>query len=243
MRKKTVVFESVWSDHYEDLFLDDTTDIKSDLEQGLISDIEESFREIIAIEDDEIVMRYKQSEIRVPKPFKSDINFEEVSVKVIEDNVEYVSVKVEDITCDTGVSHEYLSECEEKRCTVVKSSSYTLDVHFICSERIGVLNYENNFEMLIKAIYKADALLGRCFESNVKYRGFYPSYGIGEYDFLVWEARVDDPCKRILMHGYSVIRPLVKKSFTQNTNILAFREGMSTPLYKKKGIEYEVIKR
>ena len=240
MLNQTVVFESIYSESYDALYVDDLTDLKAEVVEEVVLDIGKNYQSMIDIEDDQIVCRYRYNEIRVTNPYLSDIKLEEITVNVREE-VEYSDVKEEDVTCDTGMSLEYFTECEEKNCVVVKNYSFTLDVVLTCSKKELIMNYEQNFKVLQQEVYKADPSVGKCFESSVKYLDFLPADGVWKYDFLVWQTDADKTCIKTLTHGYHVTQPLVKKVFTQKTKVIRFKEGMSEPLPKKVEIVYECI--
>ena len=68
------------------------------------------------------------------------------------------------------------------------------------------------FEDLVAKIKDRNAPLGECFEKTI---GFI-SY---ENNTLTWESCADEECKKVLTHGYSVIKQLVREVFGFETKI------------------------
>lgn len=68
------------------------------------------------------------------------------------------------------------------------------------------------FNTLVAAIADRNYQLGECFKHNIAFVSF-------ENDILTWESCADDNCKRLLKHGYSVIKQLVRETFGFETQI------------------------
>ncbi len=68
------------------------------------------------------------------------------------------------------------------------------------------------FNTLVAAIADRNYELGECFKHNITFISF-------ENDTLTWESCADDNCKKLLKHGYSVIKQLVRETFGFETQI------------------------
>lgn len=69
-----------------------------------------------------------------------------------------------------------------------------------------------NFEKLIAKIKDRNYELGECFSKNITFVSF-------EDNTLTWESCADEECKKVLKHGYSVIKQLVRETFSFETQI------------------------
>ena len=68
------------------------------------------------------------------------------------------------------------------------------------------------FEKLILKIKDRNHELGECFTKNISYVSY-------ENNILTWESCADDECKKLLTHGYSVVKQLVREIFSFETKI------------------------
>lgn len=68
------------------------------------------------------------------------------------------------------------------------------------------------FEELIAKLKDRSPELGECFEKNISFVSF-------ENDALTWESCADGECKKVLTHGYSVIKQFVREIFGFETKI------------------------
>ncbi|MDH4944981.1 DNA polymerase III subunit gamma/tau [Sulfurimonas sp. C5] len=68
------------------------------------------------------------------------------------------------------------------------------------------------FNTLVAAIADRNYELGECFKHNITFVSFAD-------DVLTWESCADDNCKKLLKHGYSVIKQLVRETFGFETQI------------------------
>lgn len=68
------------------------------------------------------------------------------------------------------------------------------------------------FEELVSMIKDRNAELGECFEKSISFISF-------ENSSLNWESCADEECKKVLTHGYSVIKQLVREVFGFETKI------------------------
>ncbi|MBE0514801.1 DNA polymerase III subunit gamma/tau [Sulfurimonas sp.] len=68
------------------------------------------------------------------------------------------------------------------------------------------------FEELIAKLKDRSPELGECFEKNISFVSF-------ENNALTWESCADGECKKVLTHGYSVIKQFVREIFGFETKI------------------------
>ena len=68
------------------------------------------------------------------------------------------------------------------------------------------------FEELIKKITDRNYELGECFTKNIHFVSY-------EDNTLTWESCADEACKKVLKHGYAVIKQLVRETFGFETKI------------------------
>ena len=68
------------------------------------------------------------------------------------------------------------------------------------------------FEQLITKIKDRNYELGECFTKNISFISF-------ENNTLTWESCADEACKKLLTHGYSVVKQLVREVFSFQTKI------------------------
>ena len=68
------------------------------------------------------------------------------------------------------------------------------------------------FNELVARITDRNAELGECFTKNI----FFVSY---ENETLTWESCADEECRKVLKHGYGVIKQLVRETFSFGTKI------------------------
>ena len=72
--------------------------------------------------------------------------------------------------------------------------------------------YLKTFEELIAKVKDRNYELGECFTNNITYISY-------EDDVLTWESCADEECKKLLKHGYAVIKQLVRELFSFETKI------------------------
>jgi len=80
---------------------------------------------------------------------------------------------------------------------------------------MATLNEEphlKTFEELIAKIKDRNAELGECFIENISFVSY-------ENNILTWESCADESCKKLLTHGYSVVKQLVREVFSFETKI------------------------
>jgi DNA polymerase-3 subunit gamma/tau len=68
------------------------------------------------------------------------------------------------------------------------------------------------FEELIAKIKDRNYELGECFTNNITYVSY-------EANTLTWESCAEQECKKLLTHGYSVVKQLVREIFSFETKI------------------------
>lgn len=68
------------------------------------------------------------------------------------------------------------------------------------------------FEELTAKLKDRSLELGECFENNISFVSF-------ENNTLTWESCADEECKKVLTHGYSVIKQFVREIFGFETKI------------------------
>lgn len=72
--------------------------------------------------------------------------------------------------------------------------------------------YEKTFEQLVFKIKDRNFELGECFEKNIRFISY-------EESLLTWESCANEECKKVLTHGYGVIKQLVREVFGFETKI------------------------
>lgn len=82
-----------------------------------------------------------------------------------------------------------------------------------------------SFETLTLKIKDRNYELGECFERSIEFISY-------EQNVLQWESCADEECKKILTHGYSVIKQLVREVFGFETKIK--HKACSNPPEEKK---------
>jgi DNA polymerase-3 subunit gamma/tau len=75
-----------------------------------------------------------------------------------------------------------------------------------------VTSNEKTFEELIAKIADRNHELGECFTNNISFVSY-------ENDTLSWESCANEECKKLLKHGYAVIKQLVREIFGFQTVI------------------------
>ena len=68
------------------------------------------------------------------------------------------------------------------------------------------------FENLVAKIKDRNSELGECFEKTISFISY-------ENNALTWESCADEDCKKVLTHGYSAIKQLVREVFGFETKI------------------------
>ena len=68
------------------------------------------------------------------------------------------------------------------------------------------------FDQLVVKIKDRNYALGECFANNIHYISY-------ENNVLTWESCAGEECKKVLKHGYSVIKQLVRETFSFETKI------------------------
>jgi len=68
------------------------------------------------------------------------------------------------------------------------------------------------FNELITKIKDRNYELGECFTNNIRFVSY-------ENNTLTWESCANEECKKVLKHGYSVIKQLVRETFSFETKI------------------------
>jgi DNA polymerase-3 subunit gamma/tau len=81
------------------------------------------------------------------------------------------------------------------------------------------------FEELIAKIKDRNYELGECFTSNITYISF-------SENVLTWESCADEDCKKVLKHGYGVIKQFVREVFAFETKIKGV--ACSRPVQEQK---------
>lgn len=72
--------------------------------------------------------------------------------------------------------------------------------------------YKEKFDELLARISDRNAHLGECFANNIHYVSY-------EDETITWESCADEEGKKILTHGYGVIKQLVREVFSFETKI------------------------
>lgn len=72
--------------------------------------------------------------------------------------------------------------------------------------------YEKTFEQLVFKIKDRNSELGECFEKSIRFISY-------EESLLTWESCANEECKKVLTHGYGVIKQLVREVFGFETKI------------------------
>nr|WP_226966466.1 DNA polymerase III subunit gamma/tau [Sulfurimonas sediminis] len=84
------------------------------------------------------------------------------------------------------------------------------------------------FQTLIEKITDRNYELGECFTKNIHFVSY-------KDNTLTWESCADEECKKVLKHGYSVIKQLVRETFSFETKI----KGVACTQEKKEAPQKE----
>ncbi len=84
------------------------------------------------------------------------------------------------------------------------------------------------FNTLTAKIKDRNYELGECFTNNIHFIAY-------ENNTLTWESCADEDCKKVLKHGYSVIKQLVRETFSFETKI----KGIACTQKKEKEKEVQ----
>lgn len=87
--------------------------------------------------------------------------------------------------------------------------------------------HESTFLQLVSKIKDRNYELGECFEKSISFISY-------DNEMLTWESCANDECKKILTHGYSVIKQLVREVFGFETKI---KHEVCTKAPKEESIE------
>lgn len=87
-----------------------------------------------------------------------------------------------------------------------KESQPKKDLH------VEINPYEKTFEQLVFKIKDRNSELGECFTKSIRFISY-------ENSVLTWESCANDECKKVLTHGYGVIKQLVREVFGFETKI------------------------
>ncbi|ADN08651.1 DNA polymerase III, tau subunit [Sulfurimonas autotrophica DSM 16294] len=95
--------------------------------------------------------------------------------------------------------------------------------------------YLVTFNELIAKIKDRNYELGECFTKNIRFVSY-------ENNTLTWESCANEECKKVLKHGYSVIKQLVRETFSFQTKIKGIactQEQKNEPVEKKQQPEIQ----
>ena len=92
--------------------------------------------------------------------------------------------------------------------------------------------HEKTFQELIRKISDRNYELGECFTNNINFISF-------EDNTLSWESCANEECKKVLKHGYGVIKQLVREVFGFETNIKGIPCSKPIEEQKKQNIEQQ----
>ncbi|QFR43712.1 DNA polymerase III subunit gamma/tau [Sulfurimonas xiamenensis] len=121
------------------------------------------------------------------------------------------------ISCTSTISEDKLPEPKDKENKQ--------------KQNIEENSYKELFAKLILKIKDRNFELGECFEKSISFISF-------ENNTLTWESCADETCKKILTHGYSVIKQLVREVFGFETKI-KYKLCTNPKEEKKNKIEQE----
>ena len=93
-----------------------------------------------------------------------------------------------------------------------KERIQTQKVPSVQKQQIQLNNGEKLFAKLIAKITDRNYDLGVCFTNNIRFISY-------ENETLTWESCADENCKKLLKHGYGVIKQLVREIFSFSTKI------------------------
>jgi len=110
----------------------------------------------------------------------------------------------------------------------------------ITSEPVQTLNNEINphqktFDKLVLNIKDRNIELGKCFENSISFISY-------ENNTLTWESCANAECKKVLTHGYSAIKQLVREVFSFETKIeyeVCTKSIKETPTIEQPTMQHE----
>ena len=96
---------------------------------------------------------------------------------------------------------------------------------------------DSKFDQLVLKIQDRNYDLAQCFKKSVEFKSF-------ENSVLTWESCADDECKKLLKHGYGVIRQFVREIFGISTTIKGVacsKESLDVKQKEQEAIKEEVV--
>ncbi|MEN4046260.1 DNA polymerase III subunit gamma/tau [Sulfurimonas sp. NWX367] len=118
------------------------------------------------------------------------------------------------------VSQEEKKEVQSSSPVKIKMQETTPEMNGKVAKETSVENTQEiptnehllTFQTLIERITDRNYALGECFTKNIRFVSY-------EKNILTWESCADEECKKVLKHGYAVIKQLVRETFNFETKI------------------------
>ena len=136
---------------------------------------------------------------------------------IFREKAEAASLK-EDLAQEISFSHE---ESNTSEFSSYPDDEQTLQMQHELNPHVKV------FSELILKIKDRNFELGECFEKSISFISY-------ENMTLTWESCADEECKKILTHGYSVVKQLVREVFGFETKI---KHEVCTKTIEKENIQ------
>ena len=140
---------------------------------------------------------------------------EALRIKEVDQMIESLQKEIHRPSIPTSVTQQNQSLTADKNSSM-QNIEEASDKDEINTDTTSDFNEQNEhfkiFETLILKIKDRNFELGECFEDSIKFLSY-------KENILTWESCADESCKKILTHGYSVIKQLVREVFGFETKI------------------------
>jgi len=113
---------------------------------------------------------------------------------------------------NTNTQAVKINQNTQEKVAKVKIKSATPEMAAEKKEEKPLNEGEKTFTLLLDKIQDRNYELGECFKQNISFISF-------KDDTLTWESCANEECKKLLKHGYAVIKQLVRETFGFETKI------------------------
>jgi DNA polymerase-3 subunit gamma/tau len=175
--------------------------------------------EALRIKEVDQMIESLQKEINRPEIMQKQETPVKKAIQEPTSPVERVQEKSKDINKEVPKTNEQInlhvqeSELKQETSHVQEDTVQNIDVPQETEALTqGIDEYKEYFTQLIEKIKDRNYELGKCFSNSV----YYISY---ENNVLTWESCANKECKKILKHGYSAIKQLVREVYGFETKI------------------------
>ena len=147
--------------------------------------------------------------------FEKDVKRPELIIPQEESKPSPITIKVQESTPEMqGKVAGATDKEEEKEEKEQKKEETIVAEEPVIAEKPKVVNNQGLalFHELMTKIKDRNHTLGECFNNHITFVSY-------EENTLTWESCADEECKKVLKHGYSVIKQLVRETFSFETKI------------------------